>query len=240
MASLGDMAYNARKLAQRRVDAMKLAIKSGFYSASEVGQMKASIKQLQKEIRATRMKTKTGKIIKSHTEQERMNAINRLQELSKAQQTLREAKKQIKQLKQNIFRENKITQQQLNLASLKSTQELEKVGSQVGRYTNEQVKRFYQATQKYWEDAKEKDRNDAILRGLGMKSLADAVDFVLTSTSEQAKLVKDIRENNLSYDDMTDEQKAMYNEMAKGDKGDELKPSEEYQKSLEEAISKRR
>ena len=232
MTSLGDMASSARKYAQRRIDAMKLAIKSGFYDTKEVGQMKSTIKQLQKDMQATRARTKTGKIIKSHDEQYRMQAVNRLIDLSQAQQTQREVRKQIRTIKTNIYRENMITQQQLNIASLKSTQEVEKAGGQVGRYTSEEVKRFYQATQKYWQDAKEKDRNDAILRGLGMKSLADAVDFVLSATSQQADLIKEIRERNLSYDDMTDEQKAIWNELAKGDKTDEEKGSPLYTYNL--------
>lgn len=230
MASLGDRASAARKIAQRRINAMKEQIKSGFYTQSQKESLQANIKQLQRDMRQTRMYTKTGKKIANRTAESREAAINRLNEFSKTQLTTRQVRTEIKRLRTTITQRNKITQQQLNIASLKSTKEAEKAGVQVGKYTAQEVKRFYSATQKFWEGVDEHNRNKAILDGLKMNSLEDAVDYVLAQTEAQYELIQKIREG-YGYDDMTDEEQEMYDDLAAGDVSDEEQGSPLYELS---------
>ena len=224
MATTGNRARAARQLAQRRINALKEAIKSGYYTKSERESMQANIKQMQRDMQQTRQYTKSGKRIKNRTVESREAAINRLNDIAKAQMNVSQTRVKIKQLRQDIATQNRITTQQLNLASLKSTQEAEKAGAQVGKYTAAEVKRFYSATQKYWQGVDEHARNQAILEGLGYKSLEEAVEYVLAQTQEQFDLIQKIR-NGYGYEDMTEEEQQMYNELAAGDLTDEENPS---------------
>lgn len=228
MASLGDRARAAREIAQRRINAMKEQIKSGLYTKAQKESLQANIKQLQRDMRQTRMYTKTGKRIGNRTAEAREAAINRLNEITKTQATIREVRTQIRELRTSITQRNKITQQQLNMASLKSTQEAEKAGAQVGKYTTEQVKRFYNATQKYWEGVEEHKRNEAILKGLNIVSLEEAVAYVLAQTGKEAEVIRKVREG-VSYDDMSEEEQEIYNKLASGDSSDAPQPSPPYE-----------
>ena len=230
MATTGNRARAARQLAQRRINALKEAIKSGYYSQSERESMQATIKQMQRDMQQTRQYTKSGKRIKNRTVESREAAINRLNDIAKAQMNVSQTRVKIKQLRQDIATRNRITTQQLNLASLKSTQEAEKAGAQVGKYTAEEVKRFYSATQKYWQGVDEHARNQAILEGLGYKSLEEAVEYVLAQTQEQFDLIQKIR-NGYSYEDMTEEEQQMYDELAAGDAADTDQGSPIYELS---------
>lgn len=230
MATTGNRARAARQLAQRRINALKEAIKSGYYTKSERESMQANIKQMQRDMQQTRQYTKSGKRIKNRTVESREAAINRLNDIAKAQLNVSQTRVKIKQLRQDIATQNRITTQQLNLASLKSTQEVEKAGGQIGKYTAEEVKRFYSATQKYWQGADEHARNQAILEGLGYKSLEEAVEYVLAQTQEQFDLIQKIR-NGYSYEDMTEEEQQMYDELAAGDVADTDQGSPIYELS---------
>lgn len=230
MATTGNRARAARQLAQRRINALKEAIKSGYYSQSERESMQANIKQMQRDMQQTRQYTKSGKKIKNRTVELREAAINRLNDIAKAQMNVSQMRVKIKQLRQDIAKQNRITTQQLNLASLKSTKEAEKAGGQVGKYTAEEVKRFYSATQKYWQGVDEHARNQAILEGLGYKSLEEAVEYVLAQTQEQFDLIQKIR-NGYSYEDMTEEEQQMYDELAAGDAADTDQGSPIYELS---------
>lgn len=230
MATTGNRARAARQLAQRRINALKEAIKSGYYTQSERESMQANIKQMQRDMQQTRQYTKSGKKIKNRTVESREAAINRLNDIAKAQMNVSQTRVKIKQLRQYIATQNRITTQQLNLASLKSTQEAEKAGGQVGKYTAEEVKRFYSATQKYWQGVDEHARNQAILEGLGYKSLEEAVEYVLAQTQEQFDLIQKIR-NGYSYEDMNEEEQQMYDELAAGDAADTDQGSPIYELS---------
>ena len=229
MATTGNKARAARQLAQRRINALKEAIKSGYYSnEKERESMQANIKQMQRDMQQTRQYTKSGRKIKNRTVESREAAINRLNDIAKAQLTVSQVRVKIKQFKQELITLNRITKEQLNLASLASTKEAELAGLKVGKYTSEQVKRFYNATQKYWQGVNEHERNEAILNGLGFKSLEEAVEYVLAQTQEEFEIIQKIR-NGESYEDLTEEQQQIYNNLVRGDNVDSEQPSPPYE-----------
>ena len=82
MANLGSRASSARRAAERRIAALKQAVKSGYYSESEKADMNNTIKQMRKDMQQTRMYTKTGKKIGNRTTESREAAIARLNELN--------------------------------------------------------------------------------------------------------------------------------------------------------------
>ncbi len=225
MASISDKAYRARKVAQNRIAAKREAIESGVYTRKEQAEAKAEIRELQRMMQLTKAQTKSGKRIKSRTTEKREAAIANLLSKTETMETVRKTRATVTKLRTDIARSNKITQEQLNLASLKSSKEAEKEGKQVGKYTSDEVKRFYRATQKLWENAPEHMRNEAIMQALDFVSLEDAVAHVLNETQKRSDLIEKIREG-YSYDEMTEEEQDLYNSLAGKDSADEEKPSE--------------
>lgn len=184
MARKGTLGYEidlARRKAQRRINNLKQGLKTGKLTGIIADEARNSIKDLQRIMRQTRMKTKTGKIIKSHTEQFRKRALDALKFLN--------AKGSILTTRKGVS--NLVTQIELNKASAGLPAEWTKAETQV----------FYAATQKAWNrpGISLQERNRAILQYFGQSDLHDFVNEVLNRN----RLAVQIAKGNIIPEELT-------------------------------------
>ena len=107
------------------------------------------------------------------------------------------------------------TQNQLNAASAKDKASI---------YTAEDVKIFYRATQKLWQDVPIAQRNEVILQKSGYENLSDLVADVLAANEGARQKARDYREK------MTPEQRE------KMDKEHDEKEAAQYPNYLKDVI----
>lgn len=114
-----------------------------------------------------------------------------------------------------------VTQQQINLASVKKP----------SVYTKQQTQLFYYATQDLWDkkNVGEHDRNEAILdyfnaerakAGQPETTLAEIFDWIMDKKADVLKALE-----AKTYDDLTDEEKEALDAMQKADNSDSKPPS---------------
>lgn len=169
---------NERRKIARRIKSLQQAAKE-TQSTTVASTIQEEIRMLQKAKRASKLRTKSGRVIKSHnTEEYKQNALRTLQELNdKYGSYVRSMRSQ-----------NAITQTEINIAS---------VGGE-STYTREEVKAFYHATEKIWNAKSqtgesivgEHNRNEAIMKAYGVRSLSEVFKIVLDEVKLDAKIAQ--------------------------------------------------
>lgn len=161
-------------------------------------------------MQGTRMYSKDGKRYKSKTEKYIGQQLTRLANAVARVEPLYDARK-------DVFERNfRITQQQLNMASV----------NKPSIYTKDEVKLFYRVTQKIWqqEGVGEHDRNEAILdhfnsirreNNLSPITLTEIVQYVLDA-NKRFKGMQNV--NPEEY--MDDEEKKAFDEAQRADNSD--------------------
>lgn len=177
-------ARNARRKAQRRINALeKQLTTAGNHNTRE--KLKGRIKELTKAVEETRTySSETGKRVR--TASDVAANINRLEKLNK----------DFSYLTTSQTRSNKAVEVEINRAS---------VGVE-SMYTETQVKVFYRATQKAWQNRPIAERNKAILDYYGEKSLKKVFeDVVSNEQNSNVQKAIDILQNG---SEATDDEKA--------------------------------
>lgn len=229
MANLGSRASNARRAAERRIAALKQAVKSGYYSESEKADMNNTIKQMRKDMQQTRMYTKTGKRIGNRTAESREAAIARLNELNKETLTVQEYKREFRRLREDVGRRNMIAKHQLNLASSSASLEASKSGGKIGEYSFIEKGIFFKATQRAWDraDVSEKERIEAILKYYNTQDLEKLIKDVLDANRDVINTYN-LLEQEIEMSSLSEEELEAYTQLLAGDKTDEDSTSPIY------------
>lgn len=229
MPNLGNRARSARRAAERRINALKEAVKSGYYSQSEKEAMNNTIKQMQKDIRQTRQFTTTGKKIGNRTIESREAAIARLNELNKQTFTTREFRRELRQLKADVGRRNMIAKQQLNLASSTASLEASRSGNKIGEYSFVEKGIFFKATQRAWNraDVSENERIEAILKFYGTQDLEQLIKDVLEANRDVLNTYNRM-DRELAFSELTEEELDAYAQLLAADSTDEDSTSPTY------------
>lgn len=118
--------------------------------------------------------------------------------------------------------QNYMTQKQLNLAT--KVQDYLDAMANPSKYTSNEVKAFYRATQDIWQ-GKSGNRNKAIMDFFDVDSLSEAVEKVLKSPN--VKNAMEI-EKGTPESKLTAEQKKFYKNMLKGDKDQQAERSPDF------------
>ena len=237
MPNLGNRARSARRAAERRIKALKEAVKSGYYSPSEKESMNNTIKQMQKDIRQTRQFTTTGKKIGNRTIESREAAIARLNELNKQTFTTREFRREMKQLKADVGRRNMIAKQQLNLASSAASLEASRSGNKIGEYSFVEKGIFFRATQRAWNraDVSENERIEAILKFYGTQDLEQLIKDVLDANRDVLNTYSRM-DRELEFSELTEEELDAYAQLLAADSTDEDSTSPTYLYEVREYV----
>lgn len=205
----GYRAELARKRADVRIKGLLQVLRSENLPDVTRKVFQKEIMSLNAEKAATRIRTKTGKIIPGRTQSELNAALERLNERVEATTIYTGDRR----------RAFKVTQSELNKASV----------GLPSQYTKAEAKIFYKATQKAWQRAgvTEHNRNEAILEYYGRTNLAAFVKEVL-DINELAIKASEMRTN----EDMTEEQRKEYDEAQRRDNEDSEKGSPIYMSSV--------
>lgn len=216
MAKKNSLSYYAGQLrdaGDRRVARLKAAMESKNATTRSKRWAQEHINRIKELQAATRRYTKEGKLDRSKTDAAVGSAMTRLA-------------KAINEVQPRYTIEGDpfiVTQQQLNLASVKKP----------SIYTKEEVQTFYRATQNFWQvsGVGEHDRNEAIMekvnkerraRGVSELSFQEFVDFVLKAKEEGLKL-----QNIDPSKPMDDETRRRYEEAQQSDHDDHERDSKE-------------
>lgn len=211
--SLSYQAGLAREKAQRRIRNLQAGIKSGKYRGQLQQEAQQQIKDLKRYMQQTRMKDNTGRVIKSHTEQFRREALERLERMNvNASYAVRQS---------YDFTNYQFVKQQMRLSSYEASPVFSKTEIQV----------FMRATQRAWErrDAEGKllyssdKRNEAIMDYFGIepKDFGKFMQAVIAKNRGIIDVIEKMRKDkrvNKNADAKAREQ----------DTGDEDKPSPEW------------
>lgn len=229
MANLGSRASSARRAAERRIVALKQAVKSGYYSESEKADMNNTIKQMRKDMQQTRMFTKSGKKIGNRTAESREAAVARLNAINKETLTAQEYKREFRRMREDVGRRNMIAKQQLNLASSRPSLEASKSGGKIGEYSFIEKSVFFKATQRAWNraDVSENERIEAILNYYNTQDLEQLIRDVLDANRDVINTY-DRLEREIEMSSLSEEELEAYTQLLAGDKTDEDSTSPIY------------
>ena len=182
--TLGDLAYRARKMGERRIKRLDAAI-AGENTPQRVREWaKAQKKEIQSAMQGTRQYAKDGHRYKTKNESYIRKQLDRLTSA-------------VEKVVPNYTPPRDTfasTQQQMNLASTRLTEK-----SSI--YTREEVKLFYRIHQDLWfkPGVREQDRNKAILdalnekrkeQGLSPISLAQAMEATINANKQALEMQK--------------------------------------------------
>lgn len=223
----GSIAYkarNARKQADRWIKNLSNIVTSKKYTLNERATARQMVNKLE-EIRRQTYKPK-GKATRES------DSI-----ITQATERIKALAKSAKISRGKSGASNLLTQQQINIASRK----YERPEDNTSMYTKEEVKAFYRATQKWWENSTkvvnsfdtgvvdQSQINKTIMKKLGTDSLADAFEFITQRPEVKRAIVGyKVGEGKLSETEMTDEQRKMYEQLQTEDNSDTTKGSPPY------------
>lgn len=177
-------ARNERRKAQRRIKALEQQMQKAGNSKTR-SKLKGRIEELTKAVESTRMySTETGKRVRTQSD-----VAANIEQLSRINSNF-------SYLTKSQTRSNKSVEIEINRASV----------GESSMYTNTQVKVFYRATQKAWQNSPIADRNKAILDYYGEKSLKKVFEDVVNN--EQNSNVQKAIEILQNGSEATDEEKA--------------------------------
>lgn len=196
MASNYQRARNARDRAQRRIDDLKRSLKDTT-SESVRASIKKDIKRIQRAVSNTRTySTKTGK--RMHTSKQVERGIEKLSRI------LEEFPLKVPHQRNKSFeiRINQASNQRIQGPS-RSTERT--AGEDMAGITYDQVRIFYRATQKAWQNVPVEQRNEAILKYYHQRDLENFFNKVLSE--QRNKDVEKANEILANPEDYTDAEK---------------------------------
>lgn len=193
MATNYKRARNVREKAQRRIDDLKRSMKE---STSETvrDSLRKDIRRIQRAVSNTRTySTKTGK--RMHTTKQVERGIEKLTQI------LEDYPLKVPKSRNRAFeiRMNMASNQRLQgpTRDMKHT-----VGEEMAGITYTQVRIFYRATQKAWQNVPVEQRNEAILRYYHQRDLEAFFNKVLSEQrNNDVKFAAEILENPEDYTD---------------------------------------
>lgn len=189
-----DEIYNARRRAKRLLARLEREGTSGMSAA-------------QAKARADYVNSVREQIAQSY------QGTRNVREVGKAQRRAKEASERLdrmtsapRKVKSAGERSNMLFQRQINLARIGAP-------STLGEHGKEAVSVFYAATRQFWRGRDPRKRNELIMKGLGVSSLAEAYELVLNANrgalDDAVRGVVDSSE----IDGFTDENEAFYSEV---------------------------
>lgn len=96
--------------------------------------------------------------------------------------------------------------------------------STLGEYGSDKVFVFYAATRRLWRGRDARKRNEYIIRGLGVNSLAEAFEMVLSANEDAIKAAMDSKVTSSLVKGITSENEAFYNEVEHDSEGEDSPP----------------
>lgn len=147
--------------------------------------VRANKQRVQQYIKA--LETPNKKLSKS-VQQARKYAAESLRSELRANKNISIGKIKTELTQGEVNRRNTIFKQQIGLANNGQP-------SILGEYGQQKSKIFYRATQRMWQGKPPQERNASILRGLGVKTLDEALDIVLRNNSESLSMAENADKN---------------------------------------------
>ena len=204
--TIGYQAQLLRKQGQRRVERLEAVIKAGNTSQRVRDWAKTQVREIKSAMQGTRQYSKSGKRYKSKTQGYIKKQVDRLSA----------AIKEVAPRYTVAGDSFEVTQREMNRASVNAP----------SVYTKTEVKVFYRATQKIWqqEGVGEHNRNEAILNyyndirranGLSPLRLDEIVDYILEA-NQRAQRMQTVEPSEY----MDEEAQEFYDVATKADNAD--------------------
>lgn len=172
MARIADRAKNVRRMGQRRIEALRLDMQV-TRSDSRRQEIQTQIDEVSELIKQTRA-YENGKLIRDRTQQERLEAVEKLESLSKSLPTRARNKAE------SVKRSNLQKIQEIRIASR---------GQDLDTATEIQARSFMRATQRAWE-GKSGDRYELIMEYYGTRDLNEIWDAVMSLNANEINLLE--------------------------------------------------
>ena len=171
--SFADVASYVRRSAKQRIERLEARMKVSKNALVKKAAEKR-IEQIRDTISRTYLRDSNGKRLKEPTP-----------EISRAVSELAQYVRGTSYLSKRGQRSLAATENQLNAATVKDKASI---------YTAEDVKIFYRATQRLWQDVPVAQRNEVILQKTGYEKLSDLVADVLAANEVARQKARDYRE----------------------------------------------
>lgn len=185
-----DETYNARRRAKRLLARLERENTAGM-SASQL------------RARADYIESVRAQITKSYQKTRDASAKERSQAAAAQLDRMTSAPRKVKSAKE---RSDIFFARQLNLAKMGQPTTL-------GEHASEKVSVFYAATRQLWRGRDTRKRNEYIIRGLGVSSLAEAFEKVLSANEDAFQAAIGSKVTSSFVEGITSENEAFYNEV---------------------------
>lgn len=189
-----DETYNARRRAKRLLARLEREDTAGM-SASQLRARTDYIESVRAQITKSYQKTRAVSEVAAAKERSQAAAVH-LDRMTSAPRKVKSAKE-----RSDIF-----FARQLNLAGIGQPTTL-------GEHASEKVSVFYAATRQLWRGRDGRKRNEYIIRGLGVNSLAEAFEKVLSANEAAFQVAIGSKVTSSFVEGITSENEAFYNEV---------------------------
>ena len=189
-----DETYNARRRAKRLLARLERENTAGM-SASQLRARADYIESVRAQITKSYQKTRAAATVAAAKERSQ-SAAAQLDRMTSAPRKVKSAKE-----RSDIF-----FARQLNLAKMGQPTTL-------GEHASEKVSVFYAATRQLWRGRDTRKRNEYIIRGLGVSSLAEAFEKVLSANEDAFQAAIGSKVTSSFVEGITSENEAFYNEV---------------------------
>lgn len=189
-----DETYNARRRAKRLLARLERENTAGM-SASQLRARADYIESVRAQITKSYQKTRAASEVVGVRERAQAAAAQ-LDRMTSAPRKVKSAKE-----RSDIF-----FARQLNLAKMGQPTTL-------GEHASEKVSVFYAATRQLWRGRDTRKRNEYIIRGLGVSSLAEAFEKVLSANEDAFQAAIGSKVTSSFVEGITSENEAFYNEV---------------------------
>lgn len=189
-----DETYNARRRAKRLLARLERENTAGM-SASQLRARTDYIESVRAQIAKSYQKTRAASEVAAAKERAKAAAAQ-LDRMTSAPRKVKSAKE-----RSDIF-----FARQLNLAKMGQPTTL-------GEHASEKVSVFYAATRQLWRGRDTRKRNEYIIRGLGVSSLAEAFEKVLSANEDAFQAAIGSKVTSSFVEGITSENEAFYNEV---------------------------
>lgn len=167
-------AYSALRVRGRRESKRLEALLKSMSSEERTSAKGESVRQQQQTLEEAMANTKLGRNATSQKRLDAKRAANKIESLVPKKGT-RESKKSRQERENRIFREQIRSEEAFGAPSAR-------FGGEAGEKHLERI--FYMATQSIWRGKPNEDRDTAIMKALGVKSLEEAYEKVLEENEE--------------------------------------------------------
>lgn len=189
-----DETYNARRRAKRLLARLEREDTSAM-SKSQLRARADYMESVRAQITKSYQKTRAASEIAGAKERTQAAAAQ-LDRMTAAPRKVKSAKE-----RSDIF-----FARQLNLAKMGQPTTL-------GEHASEKVSVFYAATRQLWRGRDTRKRNEYIVRGLGVNSLAEAFEKVLSANEDAFQVAIGSKVTSSFVEGITSENEAFYNEV---------------------------